>query len=510
MGDLVFITKWNMYRPLLFGLLISLTSIGFLTGSCALNPVTKRPNLVLTTTEGERNIGEKAAREIEESVGLTKDPQLTAYVESVGQRLAAHSPRRDVEYHFYVVEMVEPNAFALPGGFVYVSRGLLALANSEDELANVIGHEIGHVAARHAVQRMSAAAPFAIVGGVAGAVTGIVSDRLSNLVTGITGFTSSLLLSPYSREQEREADKVGIEMAAAAGWDPGALSSFLHTLERHEELQLDGPRKTSFFDSHPATPERVSITTKYARKVPGAKAQPIAGNRSAFLAKLDGLVVGQHPANGVFVKNLFLQPDLDFAVRFPNDWETQNTRQAVLAIKKNHAVFSLLQVAAQGDDPMIGLRTLNEKVAGNLLENAESFKVDGLPAVRIVLQSRTKQGPTAVDLTWIAHKGLVYQIIASCPLDQYENYSSIFSEIVQSFRHSLTSAEQARITITRLRLVQAREKETLAQFLLRTESVWNVDEAAVANGLSRDVTLRQGQLVKIAKRERYLPATVKN
>ncbi len=143
------------------------------------------------------------------------------------------------------------------------------------------------------------------------------------------------------------------------------------------------------------------------------------------------------------------------------------------------------------------------------MENAESFKVDGLPAVRIVLQSRTKQGPTAVSLTWIAHKGLVFQIIQACPLDQYENYSSIFSEIVQSFR-PLTSAEQARITIARLRLVQAREKETLAQILLRTESVWNVEQTAVANGLARDVTFRKGQLVKIAKRERYLRRTDKN
>ena len=142
---------------------------------CAMNPVTGRPDFVLTTTEGERKIGEDAAREVEESMGLTEDPALAAYIEAIGKRLAMQSPRKDVEYQFYVVEMVEPNAFALPGGFVYVSRGLLALANSEDELAGVLGHEIGHVAARHSVRRMSAAAPFALVAGITGGAVGLVS-----------------------------------------------------------------------------------------------------------------------------------------------------------------------------------------------------------------------------------------------------------------------------------------------------------------------------------------------
>ena len=134
-----------------YGFLIFLLSLSVFNG-CAVNPVTGRPDLVLTTTEGERERGADYAKKVEKEYGLTDNSQLQAYIESLGQRLATHSPRQNVPYQFYVVEMVEPNAFALPGGFVYVSRGLLPIVNSEDELAGVVGHEIGHVAARHSVR----------------------------------------------------------------------------------------------------------------------------------------------------------------------------------------------------------------------------------------------------------------------------------------------------------------------------------------------------------------------
>ena len=242
--------KWIdcLFLPGIFaGLLIALMFQG-----CAMNPVTGRPDFVLTTTEGERKIGKDAAQEVEQSMGLTEDPALAAYVKAIGKQLARQSPRKDVEYQFYVVEMGEPNAFALPGGFVYVSRGLLALANSEDELAGVVGHEIGHVAARHSVRRMSAAAPFAIVAGITGGAVGLVSDSLGDAVAAIPSLAGKAFLAPYSRQQEREADDVGVDIMAKAGWDPSGLSTFLHTLQRQEELQLGESRQPGFFDSHPA------------------------------------------------------------------------------------------------------------------------------------------------------------------------------------------------------------------------------------------------------------------
>ena len=485
------------------GILLGLASLTVIAG-CAINPVTKRPDLVLTTTEGERQIGAEEAKKVEKEMGLTDDPQLASYVESLGQRLATHSPRQDVPYNFYVVEMVEPNAFALPGGFVYVSRGLLPLVNSEDELAGVIGHEIGHVAARHSVQRLSAAAPFAIVGGVAGAVTGIVSDQLGDMVTGITGFTGSLFLAPYSRSQEREADTVGVDLAAASGWDPAGLSKFLEALETQEKLHKDKTKAPSFFDSHPSTPERVRDTADYAKTVSRAPAQSIAGNQASFLKKLDGLVLGPHPAEGVFIENLFLHPHLNFALRYPTGWETQISRQMVVAVDKGESTLALLQVAGEGNDPMVVLNALDKKSGGKILPHVEQFRVGGLPAARLALPTQTKHGPMMIDLNLIAYQGLIYQIAGISPKKTYEKYATIFRQMVESFR-PLTETERTNFSVIRLRLAFAQEGETLQRFTARTGSTWTEAELAAANGISKDVVLRDRQLLKLAKRERYLP-----
>lgn len=221
-------------------------------GGCAINPVSGRPDVVLTSVAQERTIGLEESQKIEKTMGLVNDPTLTGYVDQVGQRLAKHSPRQDVAYHFHVVEMVEPNAFALPGGYVYVSRGLLTLLNSEDELANVMGHEIGHVAARHAVQRMTAAAPLGILTGITSFATGIVSSTLGKAVSDVGGFANSAILAPYGRGQEREADEVGLAMAARSGWNPKAMSTMLRTLEREQTFERGAPGKTSFLNTPPS------------------------------------------------------------------------------------------------------------------------------------------------------------------------------------------------------------------------------------------------------------------
>jgi predicted Zn-dependent protease len=482
---------------ILAGLLIALVFQG-----CAMNPVTGQPDFVLTTTEGERKIGEDAAQEVEQSMGLTQDPALAAYVEAIGKRLAQQSPRKDVEYQFYVVEMAEPNAFALPGGFVYVSRGLLTLSNSEDELAGVVGHEIGHVAARHSVRRMSAAAPFALVAGIAGGAVGLVSDSLGDAVATIPSLAGKAFLAPYSRQQEREADDVGVAIMAKAGWDPSGLSTFLQTLQRQEELQLGQSRQPDFFDSHPATPERMENTAAYAKKVVRAVARPIAADHAAFLDRLDGLVIGPHPAEGVFIESLFLQPDLDFALRFPSGWKTHNARQAVLAAKEDQSAFILIQVAAKGNDPMIVPRTLDKKAEGQILEKVERFTVGDLPAARIQTETRTKQGPAIVEITWIAHQERVYQITGVLLKDQFDQSHALLRSTIQSFR-PMTASEHASMTITKLRIATAKDGETLQELLGRTGRTWSGEQAAVANSLQTNSRLHAAQLVKIARREPY-------
>src|SRR4029079_5638376 len=174
-----------------------------------------------------------------------------------------------------------------------------ALVNTEDELAGVGGPEIGHVAARHTVQRVSRQGPFALITNLVSGVTGFFVPIVGNIVGGVGNLAQSIVFSPYSRSQESQADEGGQEMAAKAGWNPLGLTTFLDTLGREEALMSDGPRKPIFFDSHPATPDRVKNTTKHAKDLKQARREPIAPSRDAFLAKLDGLVVGQRAANGI-------------------------------------------------------------------------------------------------------------------------------------------------------------------------------------------------------------------
>ena len=295
--------------------LLLLTLLGLMlvvldSSGCTVNPVSGQPEVTLLTEEQEKKLGSEEAKKVQEEMGLIEDDALTGYLDRLGQRLAAESPRQNVPYDFHLVDMIEPNAFALPGGHVYVTRGLLALANSEDELAGVVGHEIGHVAARHTVQRISRQGPFAIITGVAAGLTGLVSPLAGNIIGGIGGFMQSLVFAPYSRSQETEADTLGQEMTAKAGWDPAGLPAYLATLGRAVEFLQDGPRRTSFFDSHPATPDRVARTTNHAKELQRTAREPISPSHEAFLARLDGLLWASGLQTGSSVSGVFNIPTI--------------------------------------------------------------------------------------------------------------------------------------------------------------------------------------------------------
>ena len=229
----------------------------------------------------ERRLGQEAAEEVEQTVGLVRDPKLVGYVRQVGGRLAQAAQRPDITWRFNVADDPEANAFALPGGWVYVTRGLLALLNSEDELAGVLGHEMAHVLERHAARRVSAATPFAVIFGVPAAILGTVSPTLGGIVSGTGRAASSVALASYSRDQEREADQRGVVLIARAGYDPTALAAFLRTLEREEALAGQNPDRARFLSSHPATPERVASVEAAARAADRAR----RGRRSPGAAR---------------------------------------------------------------------------------------------------------------------------------------------------------------------------------------------------------------------------------
>jgi len=455
----------------------------------------------------EQRVGDEAARQVQEQMPLLEDPGLTRYVDEVGQRLSANARRADLSYRFQVLDDPIPNAFALPGGYVYVTRGLLLLTNREDELAGVIGHEIGHVEEKHAARRSaveSLTAPFALATGITGIATSVVSPQLGVAVFN-AGETArgGLVVAPFSRQQERDADEVGLALAARSGWEPDGLPRFLTTMER-EEARLDerfgrtDPR-TGLLASHPATAERIRQTERRAAGLARSDQKPIAASREDYLRRLDGLLVGDDPRKGSFVGDLFLHPELDFRVRFPKGWKQVNTDRSVGAAEPGGA-FVTLQLAGRGDHPKQLVQEL-ERAAQRPLE-VEYFEVGGLPVARSRATVQTGKGPYAAALVWIAKDGLIYQVSGLAPVAHEPDYRPVFAAVVESFG-SLRDSDRDQIRVSKLRVAYARAGETVGEVAERTGSTWDPEEAAIANALEPDTRLAAGTPLKMAIAERY-------
>lgn len=473
--------------------------------ACAADPSARRTRRAMNEQE-EIEIGRAAARQVEEYIGLSGGEELDGYLARIGQRLAKHSSRSDLAYEFHVVDMKEPNAFALPGGYIYVSRGLLALMNVEDELAAVLGHEIAHVAARHSARREAKSRPWVplqILAGLGGAAASVASPRLGSMVAGVGQLPASLVLASYSRKQEEEADRLGQRYAAAAGWDPAALASTMDTLTR--EQQLEGgrdPNRLSFFDSHPTTPDRAREARAYASTLTVAAADRIAENRPAFLRLLDGLVLGVSVRNGVFLDEQFIHPELRFGMRFPRGWQYANSASAVVAQPADKSAVVALQLAAEGDDPGPVADEVERQIP--FIERSGPIRIHGMPAMTAIARAQHEGRDLLVFLAWIAKDGLVYQVLGAAPPSRWDAHRPIFEATARSFR-PLTTEELREIPEDRLRLVTSRSGETISDLVLRTESQWSAPRVAVANAMDSNAKLPDGQLIKISKSERYRP-----
>ncbi len=467
--------------------------------ACATNPVTGERQVIFMSPEREAALGRQEAAKVAEQIGLVETPALSAYVADLGARLAKHSPRTDVQYHFAVADMEAPNAFALPGGWIYVSRGLLAICNSEDELAGVIGHEIGHVAARHSASRESRSIGvglLTLLGVLAAGAAG--GEGAAQTVAQLGQVAGAGLIATYGRDQERQADRVGQELAARAGYDPAAISSFLGTLGRESALRAGGKhRQPSFFDSHPMTDERVRNTEAFAASLGRANVPPIAPDRPAFLARLAGLPVGPDPAQGVFRDELFLHPGFGFALRFPEGWRTQNGRSAVVGVSPEQDRAVTLEGGPVTEAPADAARAFARE-QGLTLEDGRRLQIGGLPAYRALARVQARGGSRIVLLTWIAHRKATFRITGIAGGQATNATLRELAAVGASFR-PLTRKERSSIHELRLRVVKARRGETLRTLGRRTKNAWSVAETAVANGLPEGGKLPAGRRVKVTR-----------
>lgn len=489
--------------PILFAAALLL---GASLGGCRAQREMARSHNVLMSTSDEEKLGEDASEEVAKTLGFLADEELAGYVRDVGTRLARNSPRAEIRYRFHVVEMEEPNAFALPGGHVYVSRGLLALVNSEQELANVLAHEVAHVALQHHAYRELEVRRTKVVGALAVLVGALAGGPGAAMITA-QGFliAGQGMLAAYTRDQEREADWLGQELARDAGWDPLAMASFLRSLDRDTRMKRGSTRLAGYFDTHPGSIER---ETKAAVRYEHAAPLPDdARGREAYLERIEGLVVGQNPDEGVFAGTRFLHPGLDFSLRFPDGWRTINEHAAVRAVSPRADAMVLLELQGEGEDPEAAAREYAEK-AELKLEGAETRRIHGNRAFRARTVLELSGSKVKADVTWIAHAGRIFRIMAVVRAGRLMPTASL-DRVARSFRR-LTPSERDGMRVTRLRLARPEPGESLDGLSLRTANEWSRDRTAVMNGLAIGAEPEPGEPLKIAVSERWLPADARD
>jgi predicted Zn-dependent protease len=456
---------------------------------------------MLQPVEADRELGAQVAREVNQQIGVVDNPTLTAYLDDIGQRLTAQAADNRFEYSFQIIDQQEPNAFAAPGGYVYVSRGLLALINTEDELAGVIGHEISHVSRRHTAKQLAKKRVPKLLS-LPGQVVGFVVDEdLGTLLNAPVGILGTAFLAKYSREDEREADDLGQLLAAQAGYDSRALADILHRMESAAALQTGGTRRASFFDTHPTTPDRVQSIESRTQAVQQELRPGIAGGRDETLRRLDGLIIGTNPANGVFDGRTFLHPEFDFHMTFPAQWKTMNTPGAVGAVAQEGDGLLVVAISGKGNNPKAaGLafeKTLSEKFGVEPTETKDT-NVGDLPAYLATFTDDSGREAAHLHFLWVAYRGMIYRMIGMGP----ERYRDKLRETALSFG-PLTDEEKSAIKVQRLKVVAARAGEDMASLSRRTDNVWSHEETAIVNGISLVGKLEEGQLVKIVVSRKF-------
>jgi predicted Zn-dependent protease len=455
---------------------------------CASSPKSggKKKEIILHTEYDDKRVGADASKQVASQMGLLEDAQLDAYISRIGRKLLRGIPRSRFGFKFAVVDQIEPNAFALPGGYIFISRGLLLLTNDEDELANVIGHEITHVAQRHAAARQA------------------MMQRMNPLAFGWAGAGQ---VAAYGRDMERDADRGGQILAAAAGYDPMGMSTFLGNMGKAERLTRGFSRRTSFFDTHPGAQERAAVNASRAHEMRWRRDPSIGDPRASLMAKLDGMPSGQRPEAGIFVGDEFLHPELDFRLRFPHGWPTQNTAAAVGAIEPRGQAVIFMSADQPKGDPRAMAESYVEKESQkqNLeVKESEPVKIGAIDSWRMLIRAGGRGGSVSATVTFIPYREATWRITGASASRTAKRFRGLTLQTTRSFA-PLTDAQRSSLQVEYLRLATAQPGESLSSISQRTGNAWDGSRTAVYNGIFANHRFEGGELVKIVHVEPYVP-----
>jgi predicted Zn-dependent protease len=454
---------------------------------CSTNPATGKQQLALISEQQEIAMGQESDQQVVQQLGLYPDDQLQAYVARLGKRLAADSERPDLPWTFRVVDDPVVNAFALPGGHIFVTRGLLSHLTTEAELVAVLGHEIGHVTARHSVEQMSKA-QLAQVGLIAGA---IFQPELANAYGGLAQQGMQLLFLKYSRDDERQADDLGLRYLLREKYDPRQMSDVFETLRRVSAREPNG-RVPNWLSTHPAPEDRIQRIDAQVAKLGGDFSQATV-NREEYLRSIDNIVFGDNPREGYFRGNLFVQPELAFQIRFPQGWQTVNQKSIVGAVSPNQDAIVAVSLSGRGSPQEAAQAFFAQQgiTSGQALSNPS-----GSGGVTRTFSAQGSQGGSLRGVAaFVEHQGKVFQILGYSGESNWGTYDDVLAQALASFQR-VTDSRALNVSPKRIDIVSLPSAMTLEEFAQRYPSTVDLETLGIINQANAGTQFPAGAEVK--------------
>jgi len=479
--------RWLDVAIVRLGIGLSIAAVAFV--ACVRDPVTGKRELILVSEAEEIAMGQSAAADVNVSMGLYPDESLGRYVQELGAKAAAQSERPQLPWQFRVVDSPVVNAFALPGGYIYLTRGILAHLSSEAALMGVVGHEIGHVTARHHVEQMSKQQ----LAGLGVGLGGIFFPEVRPFGD-VLGGGLGLLFLKFGRDAERESDRLGVRYSLALGYDPTDMARFFAVLGR---LSGSERRLPAWASTHPDPADRERTILRLVDEQALGRADLALGEHD-YLERIDGLIHGENPREGFMRGRRFIHPDLAFRLDYPPDWRVQNTQTLVYAAPADGGAAIQLTATsvASGTSPEAHARAFFRQ---NRLEygTGERLRIGPFRAYRAPFRARTSSTTIYGQAGFILDGELVYAIIGLTRANAITRYRPVFDDVVESFDR-LRDARDLAVAPTRIRLFDVPENMTLERALRAARmSADAFEELSLLNNRALGETLTSGQTIKI-------------
>jgi predicted Zn-dependent protease len=462
--------------------------VGVTASDCAVNPATGNNQIMLVSEAQEIEMGRQADAAVAQTIGLYADPVWQRYIQQFGARLAATSERPNLPWTFRVVDDPAVNAFAVPGGFVYVTRGLLAHLTSEAELASVVGHEIGHVTARHTAAAMSKEQLIGL-----GLAVGSMANKQVAKYAGSASQALGILFLKFSRDDESQADQLGLRYMRRANFDPRQMPEVFRMLDRLSAAEGGSGRLPTWLATHPSPANRIAAIDRQIAALP----QDFSGtsvNRDSYEHLLDGLVFGLNPRQGYFTGSQFYHPDLRFQIGFPQGWTLSNGAQAVVAVSPaKDAAIELAQAPEPSADAAARAFVSQEGITSG--SSSRVTLNGGLSGVSTPFAAAAEGGTVRGTVLFVEYGGAVYGIVAYAPEARWATYQAAAEGTGRSFR-SLTDAAALNVQPDHVDIVTLSGGTTIEQMARVRTSPIAAALLALINQVGLQTPFASGRLVK--------------